>query len=143
VTSRRAAGLLVAGALLLSGCSEVEASDAGGGYEPSKVEEVDGSDVKQVSFTTIGADRVGLATAPIHRSGRFSVVPYAALIYDGQGDPWVYTVTGSLTFLRQPVLIDRIEGDRVLLSDAPRPGTRVVTVGAAEVFGTELDIAGH
>jgi hypothetical protein len=30
----------------------------------------------------------------------------------------------------------------VLLKDGPPAGTKVVTVGAAEVYGTEIDMAG-
>ena len=37
--------------------------------------------------------------------------------------------------------LDRIEGQRVYLSDGPPAGTAVVTVGATEVYGTELEIA--
>ena len=39
------------------------------------------------------------------------------------------------------IRVDRIAGDRVLLEDGPPAGTKVVTVGAGEVYGTELDIA--
>jgi hypothetical protein len=37
--------------------------------------------------------------------------------------------------------VDRIQGTRAFLSRGPAAGTRVVTVGAAEVYGTELDVA--
>jgi hypothetical protein len=47
-----------------------------------------------------------------------------------------------LTFLRAHVVVDRIEGDLVMLSGGLAPGTEVVTVGAAEVYGAELGIAG-
>ena len=40
------------------------------------------------------------------------------------------------------MVVDRIEGDRVLLSDGLGPGAEVVTVGAAEVYGAELGIGG-
>jgi len=54
----------------------------------------------------------------------------------------VYTTAKPLTFEREPVTVDRIEGNRVLLSDGPPAGTKVVTRGATEVYGAELDIAG-
>ena len=44
--------------------------------------------------------------------------------------------------MRAEVKVDRIDGDRVLLSEGPPAGTKVVTVGAAEVYGAELEIAG-
>lgn len=135
------AGPLVVAALLLSGCSD--AGDASAeAYHPAEVEEVDGLEVKQVTFTEDGAARVDLATATARQDGQHVVVPYAALLYDGQGVPWVYTSPRPLTFLRTEVVVDRVEGELALLSDGPQPGTRVVTVGATEVYGAELDIAG-
>ena len=128
--------------LLLSGCKEVESASAGGGYEPSKVEAVENAEVQRVTFTQKGADRVDLATAITRQAGRLTGVPYAALIYDGQGVTWVYTSPENLTFLRAKVVVDRIEGDLVLLSKGPPAGTPVVTVGAAEVYGAELGIEG-
>ena len=134
-----AAPAVVVLGLLLSGCSQVAAESAAV-YQPAEVTEVDGRDVKQVTLTAEGADRVDLQTMTAQRRGRYTDVPYAALIYDGQGVAWVYTVTAPLTFLRTRVEVDRIDEDRALLSAGPPPGTEVVTVGASEVFGAELGI---
>jgi hypothetical protein len=131
--------VLVAG-LPLVGCSEVETATERG-YEPAKLEEVEGGgERKRVTFTAEAARRTGLETARVRRSGRHKVLPYAALIYDPQGRTYVYATTKRLSFLREPVRVDRIQGDRVLASDGPPAGTEVVTVGAAEVYGTELEI---
>jgi hypothetical protein len=132
--------LAVAG-LALSACSEVEDTSSGG-YEPAHVETVAGTEVKRVTFTREGARRTGLRTATVRRSGSHRVVPHNALIYDPAGTSYVYTRPEPLTFLRVPVNVDRVEGDRVLLADGPSAGTAVVTVGATEVYGTELGIAG-
>ncbi len=132
---------LVVAALLLAGCSS-ESSAAGEHEAPATVTEVDGSDVKQVTFTSDAASRVGLESAATRLDGAGTVVPYASLIFDGHGVPWVYEISDELTFQRTPVVIDRIEGDTVWLSEGPRPGTRVVTVGATEVYGAELEIGG-
>jgi hypothetical protein len=105
-------------------------------------EEIKGSDVMRVTFEADAAERVSLQTAVVRRSGQQTVVPYAALVYDPAGKVWVYTVTEPLTYVRAPVEVDRIIGDRVWLVSGPRPGARVVTVGATEVYGAELDIAG-
>ena len=138
------AGLVLAiAALPLAGCTEVETETATG-YEPSTLEPVKGNDDLQlVTFTEEGAKRVDLQTAAVRRSGTHSVVPYAALIYDPEGKTYVYTSPKPLEYLRAEVKVDRIEGDRVLLSRGPPAGTRVVTVGAAEVYGTELEVPSH
>jgi hypothetical protein len=136
------AGLvLVAAALALAGCSEVEKETASG-YEPAKLTKVKGNDdFKRVTFTAEGARRTGLETGLVRRSGKKEVVPYAALLYDAEGKTYVYTSHTPLSYLRESVEVELIDGDRVLLSSGPPAGTRVVTVGAAEVYGTELEVA--
>jgi hypothetical protein len=138
------AGLVLAiAALPLAGCTEVETETATG-YEPSTLEPVKGNDdLHLVTFTEEGAKRVDLQTAAVRRSGAHQVVPYAALIYNPEGKTYVYTSPKPLEYLRAEVKVDRIEGDRVLLSRGPPAGTRVVTVGAAEVYGTELEVPSH
>ena len=146
MTARRNSGSLAAALALiaaggaLSGCTEVEATTSEG-YEPATLNEVAGSELKQVTLTAEGAQRTGLRTAPVQRSGDRRIVPYTALIYDGEGKTFVYTAPKPLSFLRAAVAVDRIEGDQVLLTDGPAAGSRVVTTGAAEVYGTELEIA--
>ena len=134
--------LLVAVALALGGCTEVETETATG-YEPSKLEPVKGTDLQRVTFTEEGAERVGLRTGTVVRSGKQEVVPYAALLYAPDGKTYVYTSTKPLQYVREQVQVDRIEGDRVFLAAGPPVGTEVVTVGAAEVYGTELEVASH
>jgi hypothetical protein len=129
--------VLAVAAVPLSACTEVE-EESDAGYEPAKLTEVKGSDdVKRVTLTAEGAERVGLETAPV----RAKVVPYAAVLYDAEGKTYVYTSPRPLSYLREEVRVDHIEGDRVFLSSGPPPGTEVVTVGAAEVHGAELEIA--
>lgn len=133
-------GLLIA-CLPVSACTEVEQASTGG-YEPAKLEPVGGGEIKRVTFTQEGARRTGLQTASVAGKGGFLVVPYAALVYDSQGESFVYTSPKSLTYLRVEVEVGRVERTGVLLTDGPPVGTKVVTVGAAEVYGAELDIAG-
>lgn len=141
--SRRGAGLLtvLAVVLLLTGCAEIE-DDASEAHQPAKVEEVPGLDVSQVTFDRTAAERVSLRTARVRRTEAGTVLPYAALIYDPQGAAWVYTNPAPLTFRRARVVVDRVVGGRVWVRHGPPPGTRVVTVGATEVYGAELDVAG-
>jgi hypothetical protein len=135
------AGLVVIAVLALPACTEVEEEEPSG-YEPSRLQPVEGSDdLVRVTFTAEGADRVGLQTARIRRSGGQEVIPYAALIYDPEGKAYVYTSPKRLSFVRAEVEVAGVDGDRVLLSDGPPAGTKVVTVGAGEVYGTELEIA--
>jgi hypothetical protein len=61
--------------------------------------------------------------------GQRAVIPYSALLYDV-----------TLSFVRQPIHIDYIEGDRALLLQGPTPGTNVVTVGVAQLYGAETGV---
>lgn len=70
-------------------------------------------------------------------AGTRKVVPYGAVLYDAKGKAWVYTNPEPLVFVRQPISVEYFDGDRVVLSDGPAPGTTVVTVGASELLGTE------
>ena len=124
-----------------TGCTEVEEA-APHVHQPAHLEPIDGSDVQTVKFDERGAEQVSLQTASVQRQGDHRVVPYAALIYDGQGASWVYTSPEPLTYVRVAVDVVRIEDDRVLLRGGPPAGTSVVTTGAAEVYGAELEIGG-
>ena len=70
------------------------------------------------------------------------VVPYSSLIYDLKGEAWAYTSPAPLTFVRDRVNVDFIDGDKAVLSHGPAAGTSVVTTGAAELYGTEAGV-GH
>ena len=125
--------------LSISACKEVETETAEG-YEPATLKEIN-EDLKQVTLTEEGAARTGVKTAQVSRRGPNKVVPYAALIYDPDGNAYVYTSPKPLTYLRKEVDVGRVNGNQAVLSKGPATGTKVVTVGAAEVYGTELEVA--
>jgi len=104
---------------------------------PSKLEEIEGSDLQRVILTEKAAERIGLQTVPA--SGQ--VVPYSAVIYDTEGNTWIYTNPAPLTFLRAPIAIDRIEGDQAFLSQALESDAPIVTVGVAEIYGAETGVS--
>jgi hypothetical protein len=129
--------------IALSGTACTHADqESGHEYAPATLGPADAAGVRTVTFTADAAQRVQLQTSPAVASGRRIAVDYAALIYDKKGQSWVYTVPQPLTFVRVKVTVDRIEGNRVMLSVGPAPGVQVVTTGAAEVYGAELDISG-
>ena len=59
-------------------------------------------------------------------------------MYDGSGKTWVYTSSAPLVFERQAVSVTKVEAGVVTANAGPAPGTEVVTVGAAELFGAEF-----
>jgi hypothetical protein len=130
---------IVAAAALATGCKEVKNAEKVH-YQPATVTPIKGDDEhKIVTLTAEGARRIDLQTARVRLSGRDKVIPYAALLYQKHGETFVYTNPKALTFVWAPVEVDHIVGDRVLLEKGPPAGTRVVTVGAQQVHGAELE----
>lgn len=136
---------LLAAGLVLAGCHQKPTAAAK--VRPASVEHIEGSDLARVTLTEHAARRLRIQMAAVRevattRSGRRMVVPYAAVLYDAQGDTWVYASPESLRYVRHAIEIDYIDGDMAVLSSGPPIGTTVVTVGALQLFGAEFEI-GH
>ncbi len=67
-------------------------------------------------------------------------VPESAIVYDVHGSTWVYEDLGSNVFARRRVEIARHVGNRAIVARGLIQGTRVVTVGTAELFGVEFGV---
>lgn len=65
-------------------------------------------------------------------------VPASAILTDINGGEWVYVETAPRQFERRRVEVARIVGGRAMLARGLASGVRVVTAGAAELFGTEF-----
>ena len=131
--------LIVAG-LLLAACGGQTSADEASNSEPAKVEPVDGTELNRVILSAKAAERLDIQTALVQvESGgtQQTVIPYAAVLYDPNGETWTYTSPEPLVFVRQDISVDHIEGDLAVLLDGPPPGTAVVTVGATELWGIE------
>ena len=137
--------LIAASVVSISACSETPSSsysaETASHNEPAKLEPINGTDIQRVRFSAEGAKRVGLRTAAIRQNGERKVIPFAAVIYDTEGNAYTYTSPERLTFVRQEIEIHHVDGDRAVLSDGPPAGTKIVTVGTAEVYGTEFEVA--
>jgi len=137
---RRKAALAALSLLLLpmtlAGCAKVGGGEEEEGEKAAKVEKV--GDQSKVVLLEEAAKRLGIETTDIAGldAGRESV-PYSAVIYDAEGHAWVFTSDEELSYVKAPVTIDRIDGDRAILTEGPAVGTPVVTQGAEELFGVE------
>jgi hypothetical protein len=145
VPRKRLLGIVVMACLAcgpVAACGQVpEAEPAAAGLEAATLEEVEGQDISRITLTDKAVARLGLTTAMVEAVEGKLQVPYSALIYDAGGGTWVYTNPEPLVFVRAPVAVERIEAPIVKLASGPQPGTRIVTVGAAELLGAELDTA--
>jgi hypothetical protein len=120
--------------------------DQSHGIVPAKVEAVAGQTVKKVTLTAEAAKRLDVQTATI-KDGQIGgkpklIMPAAAVVYDASGATWAYTNAEPLVYLRKAITVESIQGDQAFLSAGPPVGTTVVTVGASELYGTELGVGG-
>ena len=126
-------------ALGLTACADKKESSAEK-VEPATLVEVKGSDVKQVVLTKRATERIGLEMASVGGTAGAATIPYSAVVYDPEGKTWAFTSPKPLTFVRSPITVASIAGDQAVLSAGPAPGTPVVTIGTALLYGTENEI---
>jgi streptogramin lyase len=145
-TEQWMAVVAIVGSLALAACQKKAAHHEA--EHPATVEKIEGSDLKRVTLTAKAIERLDLKTDEV-REQRLSssappqkVVPYSSLIYDPQGNTWVYTSPQPASFVRHKVEVDQIKGDVVVLKDGPPAGTLVASQAVAELYGAEFKV-GH
>jgi hypothetical protein len=139
-----AAGLVIGAAAILAGCATATPEQA----PPALIKPVAGSQIPQLQLTGRAVQRLGIVTQPVRQTraaGRpaHEVIPYSAVVYDTDGSTWTYVNTAVRTYERKPITVTEIDGAVAQLSAGPPAGTAVVTVGAAELLGTEYNISGE
>ncbi len=81
--------------------------------------------------------RVGVTLA-LTGEAETLVIPWAAVLHDINGNQWVYENTAPDKFIRRRVEVTRVTGAEASLASGPPVGAKIVTNGAAELFGTEF-----
>jgi hypothetical protein len=130
---------LAAASLVVPACTTSTAQTT---ESPASVESIAGSGPKQVTLTAKAAERLGIKTTQsvATLATQPKVVPYSAVIYDVDGNTWVYTATKPLTYLRYRVVIADIKGNQATVTEGPPLATTIVTEGASMLYGTELGV---
>jgi hypothetical protein len=143
---RLTAAALVTSVLLLAACQQPQAAKHV--EHPAEVKKIEGMEMSRLTLSEKAIQRLDLKTDRV-REQRVSrsdsprkVVPYGSLIYDPQGQAWIYTSPQDRIFVRHKVDVDYIERDAAILKDGPPAGTVVVSVGVAELYGAEFKV-GH
>jgi hypothetical protein len=133
-------GVLVVVSMTIAACGSPASKPAA--EAAVTVDKIEGSDLKKLTLSEHAAQRLGLTTAEVTASGPETTVPYSAILYDKSGATWAYTNPEGLVFLRAEVTVDRVAHGVAYLGEGPEPGTKVVTVGAAELWGVETGVGG-
>ena len=96
-----------------------------------------------MKFTEEGAERTGCRERRSVRAADDRVVPYVALVYDGDGQELCLHEPAAADVPSRRGQVRRVQAATgCCWSAGPPAGTEMVTVGAAEVYGAELEIAG-
>ena len=127
--------LVMVAALPLVGCGKAPAEKSH--TAPAVVEPTQDPGIKRIKLAEQAAARLGIQFGEVTGTGQRLEAPYSALFYDASGGEWVYVSREPLVFERAGIKVERIEGDKMYLSEGPDAGTKVVTAGAAMLFGTE------
>jgi hypothetical protein len=139
------AGLVIGAAAILAGCAAATPDET----PPALIKPVAGSQIPQLQLTERAVQRLGIVTQPVRPTTTTAgqpaheVIPYSAVVYDHDGSTWTYVNTAARTYEREPITVTGIDGQVALLAAGPAAGTPVVTVGAAELLGTEYNISGE
>jgi len=134
-------GLAIAAAVFAAGCGSSGSKEEVGDAQPAKVTPIKGTDLSRVTLSADAAKRLGIATATVVAQGSDrKVIPYDAVIYAADGKTFTYTSPKPLNYVRAPITVTDIRGNKAYLSAGPPAGTAVVTVGSQELFGTEYEV---
>ena len=75
---------------------------------------------------------------PLDEERESLVIPWSSLVTDINGGTWVYQSLGEQKFARKRVQVRYVVGNDAVLASGPAVGTKIVSEGAAELFGTEF-----
>ncbi len=137
---------LVTAGLLLAACQKPHVTQHA--EPPAEVKKIELSELSRVTLSEKAMQRIDVKTdlvreQQVSRSAApRKVVPYCSVIYDPQGQTWVYTNPQPRTFVRHKINVDYIEGNFAVLKDGPPTDTVIASVGVAELYGTEFKV-GH
>jgi hypothetical protein len=102
-----------------------------------------GFGLSEITLPARAAQRLDIQIGEIIEQMGVKTAPFASIIFDLDGDAWVYMVRAPLTFVREQVLVDAVSADVAYLKEGPPAGAKVVTVGVQELYGTEVGVNGE
>ena len=95
---------------------------------------------KRITLTETEAKNLGIGFAEVTQEGAQLIAPYNTLMYDASGREWVFISPEPNVFMRSEIKVVKIEGEKVFLAQGPAAGTKLVTDGAAELYGIEFGV---
>jgi len=130
-------------AMLLTGCersSTASAPPTARAAAPVAAPDAAAAGPRRIKLPAVEAEHLGIAFSEVTRDGERLIAPYEALLYDPNGGEWVFVSPEPAVFTRSAVTVESIEGNRMVLAKGPEAGTKLVTHGAAELYGIEFGV---
>lgn len=131
--------LLAAAVLPLAGCDKA-ASAKGEVAKAASVAKAGPDGIKTITLSDLATKRLGITFVEVSKAGETLTMPYNALLYDPSGGEWAYASSAANVYARTALKVEKIEGELVYLSKGPAVGTKLVTNGAAELYGIEYGV---
>jgi hypothetical protein len=142
--NRWAVVALLLACLPLAGCSKGVNTAEVPEVAPAKVEHLaGGAEPTRITLIASAVKRLDIRTEAVREAkingATRTVIPYAAVLYDTNGDTWTYTSPAPGVYVRHHIVIETVTSDQAVLTDAPALGTAVVVVGASNLYGCETE----
>lgn len=135
---RRINGLILSIAVAASLIACTSTSSAPAKVQAVQLEKGKDGQPNRLTLTQKASERLGVQLAKIAAAPNQSrTVPTDAIIYDLNGNTWVFVGVAPFTFERRSVTVTTLKGKTAFLSDSPALGTEVATVGVAELYGAD------
>jgi hypothetical protein len=83
-------------------------------------------------------ERIAVEIPTLESQEEHLVIPFNAVLHDIHGGQWVYAQTADHAYTRKRIQVARIAGADAVLTSGPAAGSKIVTDGSAELFGTEF-----
>ncbi|OAI23726.1 membrane fusion protein MtrC [Methylomonas koyamae] len=96
-------------------------------------------EVKNSDASLRPGQRVGVSI-PLRSEDENLVVPWSALVYDVNGGSWIYQALQANVYQRRRVQVLRVVDDQAAVTGDIVAGIEVVSMGVAELFGTEFGV---
>lgn len=122
------------------GPAEVKAIPFVGAFDPEGGRAAEGITLTEKAAERLGIELVKMKEIQDGQGQSRKVVPYDSILYDPDGQTWVYTMREPLTYIREPVTIESVEDGKAILTNGPEDQTTIVTIGIAMLYGIEYGI---
>jgi hypothetical protein len=142
--------VLIALAVVLGGCARESTVESG---EPATVEPITGTDYSKITLSDLAYKNLKIQTTAVREESiaatpgatpnRRLVIPMTALVFNAEGNAFVYTNPAPRAYVRAPIVIAEYRDNDVLLASGPKPGTQVVTIGDPALLGMEYGVGGE